>query len=416
MADETKAESSNGVSIVLYDRTGQPVTHDNVETITTDTPVDGEKATFTHGVAVSKTVPLDMASGNQIIKPEAGELLSEVTVEKPETLVPENILKGVEIGGVIGANDGITIRRVAERDIGVEIGDDTLESIGSYAFYGTSITSAAFPRCSVINMGIFGNCSNLSSIGLDFENVSIVASGAFSNTMITSVSLPSCMSIHMSAYKNCSNLSKIYAPLCNAIHHDAFCNCSSLSYIYLSTAYSLVSESTFANCKAISTIGECQLAKIYNYAFYGCNKLTSVSIVSGYNLIGASAFYGCFELSKVHGGIFLGNVSPANMKENIGPHAFALCSKLASITIGGKSNIIVGNSVFTGCVALSKVTLTSDTQIFSIYADWFYNTPLSKSSYLGKFGSIYVPSSLYSSFRRASGWSVYSARMVSYRV
>lgn len=49
------------------------------------------------------TVELDMADGNQTITPSEGKLLAKATVKRPETLVPENILLGVEIGGVAGS-------------------------------------------------------------------------------------------------------------------------------------------------------------------------------------------------------------------------------------------------------------------------------------------------------------------------
>lgn len=51
----------------------------------------------------SKTVSLELASGNQIVTPTEGKLLSEVTIEKPANLLPENIAEGVNIAGVIGA-------------------------------------------------------------------------------------------------------------------------------------------------------------------------------------------------------------------------------------------------------------------------------------------------------------------------
>lgn len=50
----------------------------------------------------AKTVDLSMASGNQVIAPDEGYSLSEVTVTKPATLIPENIKKDVDIGGVVG--------------------------------------------------------------------------------------------------------------------------------------------------------------------------------------------------------------------------------------------------------------------------------------------------------------------------
>lgn len=50
----------------------------------------------------TKTVALSMANGNQTVSPSSGKFLSEVTVQKPATMLPENIKKGVSIGGVVG--------------------------------------------------------------------------------------------------------------------------------------------------------------------------------------------------------------------------------------------------------------------------------------------------------------------------
>lgn len=50
----------------------------------------------------STTVDLSMPDGDQVITPNEGRVFSEVTVKKPETMVPENIRKGTDIGGVVG--------------------------------------------------------------------------------------------------------------------------------------------------------------------------------------------------------------------------------------------------------------------------------------------------------------------------
>lgn len=50
----------------------------------------------------SKYVDLSMASGNQLVKPTAGRVLSEVVIRKPDTMTPANIKKDVNIGGVVG--------------------------------------------------------------------------------------------------------------------------------------------------------------------------------------------------------------------------------------------------------------------------------------------------------------------------
>lgn len=92
-----------GVSIVLYDRAGEPVTYEGIETITTDTPNAGEVATFTHGVLMDGVeIELAMAGGDQKISVPDGYLVKKATLKKPETLLPEHIKKNVEIAGVVG--------------------------------------------------------------------------------------------------------------------------------------------------------------------------------------------------------------------------------------------------------------------------------------------------------------------------
>lgn len=64
----------------------------------------GAKITGTLEVpaAEERTVELSMPSGNQVIQPTSGKVMSKVTVQKPDTLLPENIKKDVVIGGVTG--------------------------------------------------------------------------------------------------------------------------------------------------------------------------------------------------------------------------------------------------------------------------------------------------------------------------
>lgn len=68
----------------------------------------GAKITGTLEVptAEERTVELSMPSGNQVIQPTSGKVMSKVTVQKPATLVPENIKKDVVIGGVTGTLEG----------------------------------------------------------------------------------------------------------------------------------------------------------------------------------------------------------------------------------------------------------------------------------------------------------------------
>lgn len=401
--------------IVLYDETGDPVTYKNVETLTTDTPTGGETATFTLGeVMDGLEVELNLANGDQTVTAPNGKLLKDLTIKKPDTLSGDNIAKGIEIAGVTGTLDGISIERIAKRDITGEVGSDTLETIGSYAFFGTGITSAAFPKCSVVNDGIFGYCSNLESVELDYSQISAVGERAFANTKIKNfLADQPCRSIGNSAFSGCGSLSNVNFPLCNNVGSYAFANCRSLETATFSPGLSIIEEGTFQNCVNLTEFS-CEITKACNSAFMNCKKLKYLSFDTDYCSIGSSAFYHCENLETVSGSILMGGFGDGK----IGGYAFEGCSKLKSITFGTLDGSIFkpNNNAFFGCIALSQIYLHSSTTVFSIYTNWFQNTPMSNSSYLGKYGSIYVPSSLYYSFRRASGWSEYSARMVSYSV
>lgn len=49
-----------------------------------------------------RTVELSMPSGNQVILPTSSKGMRKVTIQKPDTLLAENIKKDVVIGGVTG--------------------------------------------------------------------------------------------------------------------------------------------------------------------------------------------------------------------------------------------------------------------------------------------------------------------------
>lgn len=68
--------------------------------------VDGMAIVPPQAQSQEKTVNLSMASGNQVITPDDGYALSKVTVTKPDTLIPDNIKKDVNIGGVVGTMSG----------------------------------------------------------------------------------------------------------------------------------------------------------------------------------------------------------------------------------------------------------------------------------------------------------------------
>lgn len=72
----------------------------------------------------------------------------------------------------------------------------------------------------------------------------------------------------------------------------------------------------------------------------------------------------------------------------------------------------IGNYAFYSCRKLSSLYLMGSSVVSLGGTNVFTYTPMSVSTYLGYFGSIYVPASLLTAYQAARYWSVYSSRFV----
>ena len=147
--------------------------------------------------------------------------------------------------------------------------------------------------------------------------------------------------------------------------------------------------------KTVSTYTNDRVTTVGSYAFKDCKKLTTVSFPKCLG-IDSNAFQGCSSLTTVS--------FPACT--SIGSYAFYGCSKLKTASFP-KCNSI-GERAFYYC-SLSKIYLGASSVCTLTNSNAFSHTSIWSNT-----GSIFVPASLLSSYKAATNWTFFSARIFSY--
>ena len=132
--------------------------------------------------------------------------------------------------------------------------------------------------------------------------------------------------------------------------------------------------------------------------FQECSKLNNVSLPVCTS-IGQQAFYYCSSLGQ----IYLPECTALNN------NAFISCTKLSTASFPKCSNIRTG--AFSSCKKLESLYLMN-TSVITISTNVFTSSPMGQSSWLGHYGSIYVPQSLLATYQSATNWTSLSARLV----
>ncbi len=164
-----------------------------------EVPLDAEMGQVMEVLATEeRTVELSMPSGNQVILPTSSKGMRKVTIQKPDTLLSENIKKDVVIGGVTGALEapptGPYIEYTSIASSGrVFTAKFRGTIVPEYAFaYLAELTSVDMPD-NVIAIGDNGfyRCPKLSLTSLP-SGITSLGDYAFADcSMLTLTSLPS---------------------------------------------------------------------------------------------------------------------------------------------------------------------------------------------------------------------------------
>lgn len=199
------------------------------------------------------------------------------------------------------------------------------------------------------------------------------------------------------AFYRQSLMSYINLPGCQSVGESAFLGCSKMSNVTIPNI-SLVPSACFMNCYSLENVDFPYVTSLSSSAFYSCSNINNVNLPRC-EIVGYNAFYQCSALTKIY-------LPQCRILQS---SAFGGCSKLGVVDFPVLSSLFGG--AFANCRMLSQVILRNSSVIQ--YSSPFYNTPILASSYLGYFGSIYVPASLVDSYKTATGWTSISSRITS---
>lgn len=403
--------------------------------------VNGEKITGTIAFQPAQTI----TPGKTTQTIASGKYLTGIqTIQGDSNLVPENIVNGKSIFGVEGNYIGEGNDEVLEHLLTCELTsytNNTLTRIGPYAFAGRSMLSTVnLPQCLSVGSSAFCEATQLSYISLPL--CSQISGSAFKScvalreielpscvtmeyyaftgcTKLSSISLPVCRAIGMYAFQSCQNLTSVYFPQCTTINNSAFAGLSNLTKVDLPECTS-IAAGTFTQCSSLSLVNLPKCKTTGQYAFQLCKELSVISLPACIALSGY-IFSSCTNLKSVS----------LPVCSIVGSYAFIHCSSLTDISIpscgtinrcafSGCSNLpnidlikcsIIQSSAFYNCNKLSVLILRYSSVAVLSNSTVFQQTPMQYSSYLGYFGSIYVPTSLVDAYKSATNWATYADRI-----
>ena len=327
-----------------------------------------------------------------------------------------------------------------------------------------SLETASFPACTKIENNAFWGCENLS--GVSFLSCSYIGCSAFRECYLLSAAVfPSCTYMDSAAFYSCTSLSEATFPLLTVISELAFAECNALESISF-PACTEISAYAFENC-GISSAYFQACETLHENAFAGCTNLEVASFPVCTTAV-SNVFYGCYGLRIMDFPALSGSLPDPFVPDSVEEVYFPLIQEAASNALANRTSLssinfdsliavpeamfqntiltsvafpaaqTIGMYAFTWCYSLTTAkfpmvnyideeAFASCTQLTSVWfmassvvatsniSSIFYDTPIMDSSYLsGQYGSIVVPTSLYSNYLADTDWGTLSDRIMSW--
>ena len=275
-----------------------------------EVPLDAEMGQVMEVLATEeRTVELSMPSGNQVILPTSSKGMRKVTIQKPDTLLSENIKKDVVIGGVTGDLEA--------PPTGPYIEYTSLDSSGR-------VFTAKF-RGTIVPEYAFAYLAELTQVDMPDNVIAIGDNGFYRCPKLSLTSLPSGIT---------------------SLGDYAFADCSMLTLTSLPSGITSLGDYVFRDCPRLAlTSLPSGITSLPTAAFQYCPKLALTALPSGLTSIGAYAFKQGTGLASI-------TLPPA--LTTIGDFAFANCTGLETVKFTSTVSSIPGG-VFSGCPKLSTI-------------------------------------------------------------
>lgn len=230
--------------------------------------------------------------------------------------------------------------------------------IGPFAFdYCTRLTKINLPEgLEAMSRRAFGNCQSLESITLPASlgtQKKLTYYKLEENKYFTEGD-------YSEVFADCSKLSTVTLTAgLKGLPWLMFQNCTALANVTLPDGIVYLQDA-FTGCSALKSLAIPASVKSVD-SFEGCSSLTEIVIPDGVTVLGNNVFSGCTALSKV------------TLSANLGAlpgMAFEGCTSLTSITIPNKVTAIEYNA-FRGCTALKSVAFSTElsTMAESVFHD-----------------------------------------------